>query len=281
MNKAKWSISITPKTNLLKFNLQEVIDYKDLIFLLVKRDFVAVYKQTVLGPLWHLIQPLFTSITFYIVFSRIAKLSTEGVPPILFYMSATVIWNYFANCVNKSSNVFVQNASIFGKVYFPRITVPLSFLFSNAISFAFQFFFLFVIAGVYYLKGYPLNLSPAILLTPFMLAMLGIQGISIGLLISSLTTKYRDLSFLVGFGTQLLMYLSPVIYTTASLDPQLRAYMQYNPMAPFIELFRYSVCGVGVFDVKVLTISVAITVVLALAAIIVFNKTEKDFIDTI
>lgn len=281
MNKAKWTISITPQTNLFKFNVREVIDYKDLILSFVKRDFVTVYKQTVLGPFWHLIQPLITSITFYIVFTRIAKLGTDNVPPILFYMSATVMWNYFANCVNKSSNVFVGNAGIFGKVYFPRITVPLSFLLSNAISFAFQFFFLILIAAAYFFKGYVANVSWTIIFTPLILLVLGIQGVSIGLLISSLTTKYRDFVFLVGFGTQLLMYLSPVIYTTSSLDGQLKQYMAFNPMAQYIELFRYSMCGAGSPNLAYMGIGLFITIILAAVALVVFNKTEKDFIDTI
>ena len=281
MEKNKWSISITPRHNLFKLDIKELIEYKDLIFLFVKRDFVTVYRQTVFGPLWHLIQPLITSFTFYILFSRIAKMGTHNVPPILFYMSALVMWNFFSSCVGKSSSVFIANATIFGKVYFPRLTVPLSFMFSNIISFAFQLFFLLVIIGIYHFRGYSADMHWSILLTPFILLIIGVQGTAMGMLISTLTTKYRDLVFLVNVGIQLLMYLSPVIYTLDSLEPQLKEYMIFNPMAPCIEFFRYSVCGAGAIDVKGLAISIAITLVLAIVAVITFNKTEKDFIDTV
>lgn len=285
MDKPKWNISITPKQNPFKLNLGEVLEYKDLVFLFVKRDFVAVYKQTILGPFWHLIQPMLTAVTMYIVFTLVAHMAIPGgVSPLIYYMSAVIIWNYFANCLNKSANVFLQNASIFGKVYFPRITVPLSFLFSNAISFCFQLFFFFVIAGITVFKGYPLNLQPTILLIPVILLVLGLQGMSAGMIISAMTTKYRDLTYLVTFGVQLLMYLSPVIYTMQSMQassPKLLSYMRFNPMAPFIELFRYSLTGIGLVDWTFIGISLLITLVLLLSALVIFNKTEKDFIDTI
>jgi lipopolysaccharide transport system permease protein len=282
MDKPKWNISITPKQNPFKLNLGEVLEYKDLVYLFVKRDFVAVYKQTILGPFWHLIQPMLTAFTLYIVFTRIAHMAIPGgVSPLIYYMSAVIIWNYFASCLNKSANIFLQNASIFGKVYFPRITVPLSFLFSNAISFSFQLFFFFVIAGITYFKGYTLHIQPTFALIPFILFILGLQGMAAGMIISAMTTKYRDLTYLVSFGVQLLMYLSPVIYTIQSLSPEIRRYMMFNPMAPFIELFRYSLTRVGYVDFRFVGISIAITIVLLLSALVIFNKTEKDFIDTI
>lgn len=283
MDKPNWSISITPKQSLFKLHLGEVLEYKDLIFLFVKRDFVATYKQTILGPFWHLINPVLTSFSLFLLFYKIAGVKPpEGaISPLVFIMSAVIVWNFFANCLNKSANVFLQNASIFGKVYFPRITVPLSFFFSNAISFLFQFFFFFVVAGITLLWGYRLNIQPTILLAPLVLVVLGLQGVSLGMIISALTTKYRDLTYLVAFGVQVLMYLSPVIYTMQSVPAKWQHLMMYNPMAPFIEFFRYSLTGIGFVSFKFIGVSLLITFVLVLVALVFFNKTEKDFIDTI
>lgn len=283
MSKSQWSIEITPKANPFKINFREIFDYRDLLLLLVKRDFIAVYRQTALGPLWHFIQPVLSSITMVIIWIKIAKLNINtDVAPIIYFMSAFVIWNFFAGCLNKSSAVFVQNASIFGKVYFPRIVVPLSYLFSSAIGFVFQLFFLFVVAGFcYFIQGYPIHLNAYILLTPVLLVLLGLQGISIGMIISSFTTKYRDLIYLVSFGIQLLMYLTPVIYTMDFLSPELRKWWLLNPMAPCIETFRYGITATGRISAINFIASGGITVVLAFVAIIVFNKTEKNFIDTV
>lgn len=284
MKKDSWSIEITPKVSLLRFNLKEILEYKDLILLLVKRDFITTYRQTALGPLWHLIQPVLTSFTFIIVFLKIAKMQINSdVAPIVYYMSAIVAWNFFASTLNKSSSVFIQNASVFGKVYFPRLVVPLSYFISGVIGFLFQIFFLAVIATVlFFTSGYPVHLNTYILYTPFVLLALGLQGMAMGMIISSVTVKYRDFIYLVSFGIQLLMYLSPVIYTIQSIaDPKLKQLMMFNPMASFIEIFRYSITGVGEVNVEYVISGICITALLLFVAIIVFNKTEKDFIDTI
>lgn len=283
MEKNKWSISIKPGSNLLNLNIKEILEYRDLIYLFVKRDFVTVYRQTVLGPLWHLIQPVLTSFTMVLVFYKIARLEINSdVAPLVYYMCAIIMWNFFAGCLNKSSGVFIQNASVFGKVYFPRITVPISYLLSGVIGFVFQFFFLFVIIAVCYLiNGDPVYISPLILLTPVALIIVGLQGVAMGMIISSFTIKYRDLIYLVSFGIQLLMYISPVIYTIAQIPSKYQKLMMLNPMAPFIEMFRYSITGVGEISPSFILSSISITTVLLLIAIIVFNRTEKDFIDTI
>lgn len=284
MKTESWTIEISPKTKLLNFNWKELIEYRDLVFLLVKRDFITSYRQTALGPLWHLIQPLLTSLTMIIVFLRIAnmKINTD-VAPAIYFMSAIIAWNFFATTLNKCSSVFIQNASVFGKVFFPRLVVPIAYVFSGVIGFLFQAFFLGVVAlGLYVASGYPIHVSYYILFTPFVLLALGIQGMSIGMIISSVTVKYRDFVYLVSFGIQLLMYLSPVIYTMQSITaPKLKNLMMLNPMAPFIEMFRYSITGVGEVNTTSILVSIGITCIMFFVAIIVFNKTEKNFIDTI
>ena len=284
MKKEHWSIEITPRVSLFKLNLKELLEYKDLILLLVKRDFVTTYRQTALGPLWHLIQPILTSFTFIIVFMKIAKMGIDtDVSPLVYYMSAIVIWNFFAGILNKSSSVFVTNASVFGKVYFPRLTAPISYILSAIVGFSFQVFFLAIIALLAYcIGGYPVHISPLIILTPLMLLALAIQGVSMGMIISSVTVKYRDLIYLLSFGIQLLMYLSPIIYTIQQItSPKWKLLMMFNPMAPFIEMFRYSITGVGEINPTFILTSLAITFVLMFVAIILFNRTEKTFIDTI
>jgi lipopolysaccharide transport system permease protein len=284
MKKEDWSIEITPKVSLFRLNLKELVEYRDLILLLVKRDFVTTYRQTALGPLWHLIQPILTSAIFIIVFLRIAKMNINtDVAPVVYYMSAIVIWNFFAGILNKSAALFVNNASVFGKVYFPRLAAPISYVISAMLGFAFQIFFLALVAlGVYFVGNSPVHISPLILLTPLILLVLGLQGVSMGMIISSVTVKYRDAIYLLTFGIQLLMYLSPVIYTIQQInDPLLRTLMMFNPMAPFIEMFRYSITGVGEVNPTFIFSSIGITLVLMVIAIITFNKTEKNFIDTI
>ena len=204
MKKEHWSIEITPRVSLFKLNLKELLDYKDLILILVKRDFVTTYRQTALGPLWHLIQPVLTSVTFVIAFSKIAKINiATDVAPIVYYMSAIVIWNFFAGILSKSSSVFVNNASVFGKVYFPRLVAPISYIISAIIGFAFQGFFLALIAlGTYVVGNYPLHISPLLLLTPFILLALALQGVAMGMIISSVTVRYRDFIYLLTFGIQ-------------------------------------------------------------------------------
>jgi lipopolysaccharide transport system permease protein len=225
-----WDLIIEPKRGLLDLHLQDLWRYRDLVLLFVKRDFVSVYKQTILGPLWYLIQPLLTTITFTVIFGNIAQLPTDGLPQFLFYMSGTVIWTYFADCLTKTSNTFVNNANLFGKVYFPRLAVPVSILLSNLITFAIQFTFFLAFMGFFALTGADLRPNWWILISPVLIFMMADLDLGFGIIISSLTTKYRDLRFLVQFGVQLLMYATPVIYPVSSFTTRFQPLIQANPM---------------------------------------------------
>jgi len=233
----------------LDLRLGELWQYKDLVMLFVRRDFVAVYKQTILGPLWYLIQPLLTTITFTFIFGNIASLPTDGLPQFLFYMSGTVVWAYFAACLTKTSETFVQNAGLFGKVYFPRMAVPVSILISNLITFAIQFALFIVFVGYFVLRGTAIQPNWTwIALSPILILMMAGLGLGFGIIISSLTTKYRDLRFLVTFGVQLLMYATPVIYPVSSIPARFQWIIQANPMTPILEAFRYAFLGAGTVD---------------------------------
>jgi lipopolysaccharide transport system permease protein len=280
----EWLFEITPKNKFFSLNLKEVWQYRDLLMLFVKRDVVTVYKQTVLGPLWYLIQPLFTSITFTIIFNNVAGINTGTVPPFLFNLAGITVWNYFTSCLNGTSNTFGANAGIFGKVYFPRIIVPLSIVISNLIKFGIQFFIFSVFYIIYYAKGADLSLNSAVLFFPFLIVMMGILGLGLGMFISSLVTKYRDFSNLVGFGVQLLMYLSAVMYPMALIKQKLPNYgwlVQYNPLAYIIETTRYMLLNVGQISIMGLAYTFMVTVVVFLVGVLIFNKTEKSFIDTV
>jgi lipopolysaccharide transport system permease protein len=278
-----WTEEITPHTSLLDLKLRQVWRYRDLMLLFVRRDFVAQYKQTILGPLWHFIQPIITAFLFTFVFNTIAGISTEGVPPFLFYLSGITTWNYFARTLNNTSNTFVSNAHIFGKVYFPRLVMPLSAVISGLIAFAIQFgLFLIFLAYYYFFKeNTALNPNRYILLTPLFLLVMATLGLGLGIIISSLTTRYRDLSVLIGFGVQLLMYISPVIYPISAMPALYRPFVIYNPIAPLIEGFRYAFLGVGTFDWVGLGISTLISVVIFLIGVVLFNRVERNFMDTI
>ena len=240
-----WTMVIRPHRRWLDLRLDELWHYRDLVMLFVRRDFVSVYKQTILGPLWYLIQPLLTTITFTVIFGNIAKLPTDGLPQFLFYMSGTVIWTYFADCLSKTSNTFVQNANLFGKVYFPRMAVPVSILFSNLITFGIQFGFFLVFMAFFALSGSSVHPNIWMLLSPVLVLMMAGLGLGFGIIISSLTTKYRDLRFLVQFGVQLLMYATPVIYPVSSIPARFQVLIQANPMTPIVEAFRYAFLGAG------------------------------------
>ena len=242
---SNWSLIIQPHRSLLDLHLGDLWRYRDLIMLFVWRDFVSVYKQTILGPIWYLIQPLLTTITFTVIFGNIAKLPTDGLPQFLFYMSGTVIWTYFADCLTKTSNTFVNNANLFGKVYFPRLAVPVSILFSNMITFGIQFAFFLVFMGFFALQGSSIHPNLWILFSPVLILMMAGLGLGLGIIISSLTTKYRDLRFLVQFGVQLLMYATPVIYPASSIPERFQFLIQANPMTPIVETFRYAFLGAG------------------------------------
>ena len=280
----EWLFEITPKNKFFSLNLKEVWQYRDLLMLFVKRDVVTVYKQTVLGPLWYLIQPLFTSITFTIIFNTVAGIETGTIPPFLFNLAGITVWNYFTACLSGTSDTFKANASIFGKVYFPRIITPLSVVISNLIKFGIQFFIFVAFYLYFYLKGASLDLSVFVLFFPFLILLMGILGLGLGMLISSMVTKYRDLSYLIGFGVQLLMYLSAVMYPMALIQSKMPDYawlVQYNPLAYIIETTRYMLLGVGSISVWGMVYTVCITMIVFLLGLLVFNKTEKSFIDTV
>ncbi|PJJ10949.1 lipopolysaccharide transport system permease protein [Flavobacterium sp. 1] len=279
-----WLFEITPKNKFFTLNLKEVWQYRDLLFLFVKRDVITVYKQTILGPLWYLIQPLFTSVTFTIIFNNVAGIDTGVVPPFLFNLAGITVWNYFTACLNGTSNTFSSNAGIFGKVYFPRIITPLSIVISNLIKFGIQFLIFVAFYIYFYVKGADLSLNILVLFFPILIVMMGILGLGLGMLISSLVTKYRDFSNLIGFGVQLLMYLSAVMYPMELIKQKLPDYgwlVDYNPLAYLIETSRYMLLGVGEISVFGLVYTFFVTVGVFFVGLLIFNKTEKSFIDTV
>jgi len=278
----QWDQIIRPHEDILSLRISELWQYRDLIYLFVKRDFVAQYKQTILGPAWHIIQPLLTTIMFTIVFGKIAKISTEGVPPFIFYLSGTVIWTYFANVTTSTSATFSSNAHIFGKVYFPRLVVPIATCISKLIAFAIQFLF-FTCFLIYFSFTSDSQISPNawILITPLLLMMMAMFALGAGLLITAMTTRYHDLAVLVGFGIQLAMYASPVIYPVSSLPEKWQFWANLNPIAPIIEGFRYAYLGVGQFEPSQLLQSTAVIVILFILSVLVFNRVERTFADTI
>ena len=279
-----WLFEITPKNKFFSLNLKEVWQYRDLLFLFVKRDVVTMYKQTVLGPLWYLIQPLFTSITFTIIFNNLAGITTGTVPPFLFNLAGITIWNYFTACLTGTSNTFGSNAGIFGKVYFPRLIVPISIVISNLIKFGIQFFIFIVFYIIYYMQGAVVSLNSSVVFFPLLVILMGVLGLGLGMFISSLVTKYRDFSYLIGFGVQLLMYVSAVMYPLALIKEKIPHYawlVQYNPLAYIIETTRYMLLNVGEISIVGLLYTTVVTIVLLLVGILIFNKTEKSFIDTV
>lgn len=278
-----WDLVIEPKAHLLDLNLKEVWKYRDLMMLFVKRDFVAQYKQTVLGPLWNVIQPVFTTLIFLLIFGKIAGIPTDGIQPkLLFYMSGITIWNYFANCLNTTSNTFVANAGIFGKVYFPRLVIPLSNVMSNIIRFGIQFLLLLAIMIFYAFKGYPIYFGFSWLLIPVLVLMMAGLGLGLGIIISSLTTKYRDLTVLISFAIQLLMYATPVAYPLSFLKGKSYAsWIQWNPLTPIVEAFRYSLFGKGDFSTLTLVYSGSFIIITLFMGLLIFSKVERTFMDTV
>lgn len=283
MNNQEYDWSIEPQNSLLDLKLKDTWAYRDLLWLLVRRDFVSFYKQTILGPLWFFIQPLFTTIIFTFVFGQLAKISTDGLPQPLFYMAGITAWNYFADCLTKTSTVFKDNANIFGKVYFPRLIMPLSIVVSNLVRFGVQFLlFLMVMAYYYFIVKADFNITWAISLFPIVVLLMALLGLGLGMIISAMTTKYRDLAFLVTFGVQLLMYSTTVIYPLSTvITKPLGWLVQYNPMTPLIETFRYGFLGEGHFTWASFGYTSAITIIILLSGIVIFNKVEKNFVDTV
>ena len=277
-----WDLEIKPKTGWLQLNLKEVWRYRDLMLLFVRRDFVAQYKQTILGPIWYLVQPVLTTIMFLLIFTRIAKIPTDGVNPTVFYMTGITIWTYFSTCLTSTSNTFVSNAGIFGKVYFPRLVTPISLVISNLIRFGIQFGLLLATMTWFSFKGFPINISVYWLFIPVLLLILAGMALGLGIIISSVTTKYRDFTVLVGFGMQLLMYATPIVYPMSYLQSTGYGWViELNPLSPLIEAFRFVLLGAGTFTMNGLLYSASFTAVLLFLGMVIFNKVEKTFMDTV
>lgn len=277
----EWDLVIEPQTSLFELNLKDVWRYRDLLWLLVKRDFVSFYKQTILGPLWFFIQPLFTTIIFTFIFGNLAGLSTDGLPQPLFYMAGITAWNYFADCLTKTSTVFRDNANIFGKVYFPRLIMPLSIVVSNLVRFGVQMLLFFMMLGYYAFTGAAFAPNAYILLFPILVLQMALLGLGLGLVITALTTKYRDLAFLITFGVQLMMYATTVIYPLSAAPAKYKWLIELNPMTGIIEAFRYGFLGQGEFTLITFGYSVVFTFTSLILGVIIFNKTEKTFVDTV
>ncbi|ANW96315.1 ABC transporter permease [Wenyingzhuangia fucanilytica] len=287
MNKNQnWLYEITPKNGLLDLNLKEVWRYRDLLFLFVKRDIVTVYKQTVLGPLWYLLEPLFTTVVFTLIFNNVANVSTGDTPSFLFNMSGIIVWGYFKSCLISTSTSFSSNAGIFSKVYFPRLIAPLTSITSNLFKFGIQLFIFSAFYVYYLLTGTNLHVKAIILLFPFMIILMGLLGLGLGLIISALVTKYRDMRILVNFGLQLLMYLSAVMYPISFFKEKMPEYswiVEYNPLAGIIEMSRYLLFATDgyQFDIKLFITTIGLIFSLLFIGVIVFNRSEKNFIDTV
>lgn len=279
--KQMWTEEIKAESSLFAINFREIWHYRDLLFMLVKRDFITFYKQTILGPLWFIVQPLLTTLIFVILFGNIAKLSTDGIPQLAFYLAGITIWNYFAESLTKTSSVFTANASIFGKVYFPRLIMPLSIVASSLLKFAVQFA-LFILVVLYYtFVAQSIQPNIWILFTPVLILLMALFALGVGMIFSSLTTKYKDLTFLLAFGIQLFMYITPVVYPSSALPEKFQILAKINPLSSIFECFRYAYLGTGTFTITDLLISTLVIVFLFFAGVLVFNKVEKSFMDTV
>ncbi|MEX2566451.1 MAG: ABC transporter permease [Cyclobacteriaceae bacterium] len=277
-----WTLVIKPKTSWFDLHLHDLWTYRDLLLMFVKRDFISVYKQTILGPLWFVVQPLLTTFMFIVVFDKVANIPTDSAPPALFYLSGLVIWNYFSSCLNKTSVTFTANAGIFGKVYFPRLIMPLSNVVSALIGFGIQLGLLLMLIGYFHwFMDVNIQLNVYLVFIPFLLLLVAALGLGFGIIISSLTTKYKDLVHLVSFGTQLLMYATPVIYPLSFFEGKYRIFILANPLTPIIEVFRYSLLGVGEFNIWYLFYSVLFTLLSLFAGVLLFNRVEKSFMDVV
>ncbi len=279
--KEQFSTVIQPKTGWLDINMKEVLQYRDLIYLFVKRNFVAQYKQTILGPAWAIIQPFLTSVIFTVVFGNIAGLAPAGVPSFVFYFSATIIWQYFSSCLTTTASTFTANSAILGKVYFPRLVMPISAVFSQLIAFAIQFIF-FLAFWIFYLTTTDtLHPNAYIILIPLLIIQLACLGLGFGIIVSACTTKYRDLAMLVGFGTQLWMYATPVAYDISFIPERFMSIYMLNPVTPVVMTMRYAFLGTGYFDLKYYLIGWVITIAVLFIGIMLFNRVEKTFMDTV
>ena len=281
MTQINFDNAIVPRDKLLSLRLKEIWRYRDLMVLFVRRDFVAKYKQTILGPLWFFIQPMLQTLVMTVVFGGMAKLSTDGIPPIPFYLAGVTAWNYFSQCLVATSNTFTLNAHLFGKVYFPRAVIPLSIIISNLIQFGIGLLLFLGVYGYYALGDYPVAPNISLVLLPFLVVLMGFMGLGLGMLVSAMTTKYRDLQQLVGFGVQLLMYATPVILPLSAVPEKYKIIMLVNPMTGIIETFKFGFFGMGTLQWGLLAYSLIFTISIFLIGLVIFNKTEKNFMDTV
>ena len=276
----QWDSVIESRHSLFDINLKELWHYRDLLVLFVRRDFVTVYKQTILGPLWFFIQPLLTTITFTIIFGNVAQLSTDGAPKVVFYMAGITLWNYFSTCLTTVSGVFNANAGIFGKVYFPRLIMPLTIVISNLMKFGVQFL-LFICFVIYFTLQNQIQPNNWIMLTPLIIVLMALISMGIGLILSSMTTKYKDLNQLIGFGVQLFMYATPVIYPSSSVPLDYQWVVELNPLVGLFDYMRFAYLGVGEFTILDLVYPSIFSIVILAIGVLVFNKTQKTFMDTV
>lgn len=272
---------VSVKRGLFNLNLKALWKYRDLVLLFVKRDLKNVYKQTVLGPFWIIINPFLSTFVFTVIFGIIANISTDGIPQFLFYMSGNILWSFFSSCFNRASSTFLSNARIFGKVYFPRLVMPLSGIIYNSITFIVQFVMFVILVAVYAFNGANVHPNILVLALPVFMIHTALLGTGTGLIISSLTTKYRDLNVLVSFGLTLWMYITPIVYPVSQVSDNFRWIMLLNPVAPIVESFRFAFLGSGSFEWFFLLISAVVTAVILIVGMIVFNQVEKNFIDTV
>lgn len=278
----EWDLVIKPKDHLLDVNLKEIWDYRDLLFLFVKRDFVAQYKQTVLGPLWHIIQPICATAVFVLMFGKIAGIPSDGIRPLLFYMSGLTMWNYFSTCLNTTSSTFVTNAQIFGKVYFPRIIIPLSVVVSNIVKFGIQFLVLLVMMIYYQFRGFPIVVTHSWLIIPLLLFVMAALSLGLGIILSSITTKYRDFAIVLVFIIQLLMFVTPIPYPLSYVSHYWYAdIIKLNPLTALVEGFRYALFHKGNFTWGLFGYSAGVTAVILFIGLIMFNRVQKTFMDTV
>lgn len=279
--KEDFDLVVTPQRHLLDINFGDIWRYRDLLRMFIKRDIITVYKQTVLGPIWFFVQPIMTTLIYMVVFGSIANISTNGIPQPLFYMAGIVLWNYFQDCFNSTSDTFTANANLFGKVYFPRLIVPLSKISSGLIKFFIQLS-LFIVLYIYYIiKGTVISPNISLLLVPVFIATMAILALGAGIIFTSLTTKYRDLKFLIVFGVQLLMYATPIIYPITAVPAKIAPFIKANPITYIIEGFKYSLFGQGYFSVAGILYSIGFSIVILLLGVIIFNRTERSFMDTV
>tara|TARA_X000000368_G_scaffold407070_1_gene386084 strand:- start:675 stop:1535 length:861 start_codon:yes stop_codon:yes gene_type:complete len=276
-----WDLIIKPKSGWINVDISEIFKYWDLIFLFVKRDFVTFYKQTILGPLWYIIQPLFNTVVFTFIFGQVAKISTDGLPPFLFYLSGNVVWGYFAHCLSETSKTFISNSQVFGKVYFPRITVPISIAITSLFQLTIQFLIFIGFYSYFIFNGASINPTINVITFPLIILHMALLSTGIGMIISALTAKYRDLSFAMGFVVQLWMYLTPIVYPLSEVPEKFRIFILINPMTAVVESFRGSFLGVSSITFNEVIASVVCSIVLFLVGVVVFNRVEKTFMDTV